>query len=64
IGKVTSAEPGWHLQRALALGYVGADLAREGAMVDVMLKAKGGTSLSGTLRLKAPYDPERKRART
>ena len=64
IGKVTSAEPGWHLRRALALGYVEADHAREGAKVDVMLKAKGGTSLSGTVRLKAPYDPERKRART
>lgn len=64
IGKITSAEPGWHLRRALALGYVEAEHAREGATVDVMLKAKGGASLSGTLRLKAPYDPERKRART
>jgi aminomethyltransferase len=63
IGKVTSAEPGWHLRRALALGYVGAAHARDGAKVEVTLKAKGGTSLPGTIRLKAPYDPERKRAR-
>ncbi len=29
-----------------------------------MLKSKGGASLPGTIRLKAPYDPERKRARS
>ena len=63
IGKVTSAEPGWHLRRALALGYVGAEHARGGTRVEVMLKATPGTSLSGTVRLAAPYDPERKRAR-
>ena len=63
IGKVTSAEPGWHLHRALALGYVGAEHAREGTKVEVRVKAKGGASLSGTVRLKAPYDPDRKRAR-
>ncbi len=64
VGKVTSAEPGWHLRRALALGYVGAEHAREGVKVEVMLKSKGGASLPGTIRLKAPYDPERKRARS
>ena len=64
IGKVTSAEPGWHLRRALALGYIAAEHAREGANVEVTLKAKGGASLSGVVRLKAPYDPERKRARS
>jgi aminomethyltransferase len=64
IGKITSAELGWHLRRALALGYVGAEHAREGTKVEVTLKAKGGTSLPGTIRLKAPYDPERKRARS
>jgi hypothetical protein len=37
---VTSAEPGWHLRRALALGYIEADHAREGTEVDVMLKAR------------------------
>jgi aminomethyltransferase len=63
IGKVTSAEPGWHLRRALALGYVGAEHARDGTKVEVTLKATPGTSLSGTVRLAAPYDPERKRAR-
>jgi len=63
IGKVTSAEPGWHLRRALALGYVGAEHARDGTKVEVTLKAKPGTSLPGTIRLAAPYDPERKRAR-
>jgi aminomethyltransferase len=63
IGKVTSAEPGWHLRRALALGYVGTEHAREGTQVEVTLKAKGGASLPGTIRLEAPYDPERKRAR-
>ena len=64
IGKVTSAEVGWYLRRALALGYIGAEQAREGTKVDVTLKAKGGASLSGVVRLKAPYDPERKRARS
>jgi glycine cleavage system aminomethyltransferase T len=63
IGKVTSAEPGWHLRRALALGYIGAEHARDGTKVEVKLKAKGGASLPGAIRLKAPYDPERKRAR-
>ena len=63
IGKVTSAEPGWHLRRALALGYVGAEHARDGTKVEVTLKSKPGTSLPGTIRLAAPYDPERKRAR-
>jgi aminomethyltransferase len=64
IGKVTSAEPGWHLRRALALGYVGAEHARAGTKVEVTLKAKGGAGLPGTIRLAAPYDPERKRARS
>ncbi len=64
IGKVTSAEPGWHLRRVLALGYVAAEHAREGTKVEVMLKAKGGTGLPGTIRIKAPYDPERQRARS
>ena len=64
IGKVTSAEVGWYLRRALALGYISAERAREGTKVDVTLKAKGGASLSGVVRLKAPYDPERKRARS
>ncbi|HXP75348.1 MAG TPA: glycine cleavage system aminomethyltransferase GcvT [Stellaceae bacterium] len=63
IGKVTSAEPGWHLRRALALGYVGAQHALDGTKVEVTLKAKGGAGLPGTIRLAAPYDPERKRAR-
>jgi aminomethyltransferase len=63
IGKVTSAEPGWHIRRALALGYVATEQAREGSKVEVTMKAKGGASLAGTIRLKAPYDPERKRAR-
>ena len=63
IGKLTSAEPGWHLRRALALGYVGAEHAVEGTKVEVSVKAKGGAGLAGTVRLKAPYDPERTRAR-
>lgn len=62
LGKVTSAEAGWHLRRALALGYVGASHAVEGAKVEVHVKAKGA-ALRGTIRLQAPYDPERKRQR-
>jgi len=62
VGKVTSAESGWHLRRALALGYVGPQNAVEGAKVEVAVKAKGAT-LAGTIRLHAPYDPERRRAR-
>jgi aminomethyltransferase len=64
IGKVTSAEPGWYLKRALALAYVAAEHARDGTNVEIALKAKGGAGLSGTIRLKAPYDPERQRARS
>jgi aminomethyltransferase len=64
IGKVTSAEPGWHLRRALALGYVGAEHARDGTKVEVTLKAKDGARLLGTIRLAAPYDPDRRRARS
>jgi aminomethyltransferase len=64
IGKVTSAEPGWHLRRALALGYVGAEHAREGTKVEITLKAKGGAGIPGTVRLTAPYDPERRRAKS
>lgn len=63
IGKLTSAEAGWHLRRALALGYIGAEHARDGTKVEVTLKAKAGATLPGTIRLTAPYDPERKRAR-
>jgi glycine cleavage system aminomethyltransferase T len=63
IGKVTSAEPGWHLRRALEPGYVCAEQARDGTKVEVTLKAKAGASLPGTIPLTAPYDPERKRAR-
>jgi aminomethyltransferase len=64
IGKVTSAECGWHLRRALALGYVGAEHARDGTKVEVTLKAKDGARLLGTIRLAAPYDPDRRRARS
>jgi glycine cleavage system aminomethyltransferase T len=47
----------------LALGYVAAEHAREGTKLAVTLKAKDGAILPGTIRLAAPYDPERKRAR-
>src|SRR5258707_498332 len=54
IGKVTPAEPGWHLRRALALGYVGAEHARDGTKVEVTVKAKGGAGLPRTIRLTVP----------
>lgn len=55
IGKVTSADIGHTLGKALALGYVASALAKEGSPLDVA----GPDGLhAARLHLRAPYDPE------
>ena len=56
-GKVTSADPGYFVGKAIALAYVKPEFAVSGATVDVT--DKSGTTRQGTVNLKAAYDPER-----
>src|SRR5262249_7395420 len=62
IGKVTSADRGYYLGKSLALGYVPPATAVAGQAVSVK-RAADGTSREGVVRIAAPYDPERQRAR-
>ena len=62
VGKVTSADRGWHLRKSLALGYVEPAMAKPGTAVSVK-RAADGAARQGIVGTAAPYDPDRKRAR-
>lgn len=62
VGRVTSADKGWYLRRALALGYVASAHVMEGAAVTVQSNTDDAHG-NGVMRLQAPYDPLRARAR-
>ncbi|MEX0697769.1 MAG: glycine cleavage system aminomethyltransferase GcvT [Dongiaceae bacterium] len=62
VGKVTSADRGYHLRRSLALGYVEPAMAEAGKAVSVK-RAADGAARQGIVATAAPYDPDRKRAR-
>ena len=61
VGRVSSADRGYSLGRSLAMGYVTPDVAA-GTSVTVKSEASGESG-TGTLSIKAPYDPERMRVR-
>ena len=61
VGKVTSADRGYTVGKALALGYVASTHAKEGQEVQVT-GPEGARA--GTLRLRAVYDPDGLRVRT
>lgn len=61
IGKVTSADRGYAVRKALALGYVASAFAKEGQAVTVAGPQGPG---SGKLYLRAIYDPEGRRVRS
>jgi aminomethyltransferase len=56
IGKITSADHGYHLHKSIALGYVEPAAARPGLAVVVK-------DNKGSVQTEAPYDPSRLRAR-
>ena len=62
VGKVTSADRGYHLRKSLALGYVEPAMAKPGTAVSVK-RAADGAAKQGIVGTAAPYDPDRKRAR-
>ncbi len=62
VGKVTSADRGYHLRKSLALGYVEPTMAKPGTAVSVKRAADGAVK-QGIVGTAAPYDPDRKRAR-
>ena len=61
VGKVTSADRGYSVGKALALGYVASAHAKEGQEVTV---AGPDGSRPGTIHLRAIYDPDGVRVRT
>ena len=61
IGKVTSADRGYTVGKALALGYVASAHAKEGQ--EVLVTGPEGTR-AGTIHLRAVYDPDGLRVRT
>jgi len=61
VGKVTSADRGHSVGKALALGYVAGAHARDGQ--DVTVVAPDG-SRAGTIHLRAIYDPDGVRVRS
>jgi len=61
VGKVTSADRGYSVGKALALGFVGPDYAKEGQ--EVTVATPEGTR-AGRVHLRAIYDPEGIRVRT
>ena len=61
VGKVTSADRGYTVGKALALGYVSSMHAKEGQ--DVMVTGPDGAH-AGKIHLRAVYDPDGVRVRT
>ena len=56
IGKVSSADSGFYIKKAVAMGYVAAKQATEGQPVTI--HSSSGTALKATVTLKAPLDAE------
>ncbi|MEL7030327.1 MAG: glycine cleavage T C-terminal barrel domain-containing protein, partial [Pseudomonadota bacterium] len=59
IGAVTSVAKGYSVGKSLALGYVAAVHANDGA--DVSIETKDGARHSAKVHLNAVYDPDRAR---
>jgi aminomethyltransferase len=57
VGGVTSADRGFFVGRSIAMGYVQPAVAKGDLLVEVT--DKDGTTRTGTISLKAAYDPER-----
>lgn len=64
VGGVTSADHGFTVGSTLALAYLPAALAVDGAGVAIAPKAADGQRISAKVLLRAPYDPESHRARS
>ncbi len=61
IGTVTSADRGYFVGKTIALAYVKPEAAVSGAQVTVTLAS--GDNATGTVNLKAAYDPDREKVR-
>ena len=61
-GSVTSSDVGHALGRTLAMGYVTPSAAVDGVPIGIV-SAETGQVVSGVVRLKAFYDPDRTRLR-
>lgn len=62
VGQVTSAGRGLTLGKALALGYVTTEVAKDGAQATIQA-AVSGEDYAGTIHTRAFYDPDLKRIR-
>lgn len=62
IGRVTSADRGFHLGKSLAMGYVEKAVAESRAQVTIA-SATTGEDYAGTIHTRAFYDPEMTRAK-
>ena len=62
VGRVTSADRGFHLGKSLAMGYVEKAIAETGASVTIA-SASSGEDYAGTVHTRAFYDPEMTRAK-
>lgn len=61
VGTISSADPGYFIGKYLAMAYLPPALAEEGQAVTAT--AASGETRTGAVRLRAPYDPNRARAR-
>ncbi|HQY32279.1 MAG TPA: glycine cleavage T C-terminal barrel domain-containing protein, partial [Thermomicrobiales bacterium] len=57
VGNVTSADRGFFVGKSIALGYVQPAVAKTDLLVEVT--DKDGTTRTGSVDLKAAYDPDR-----
>lgn len=62
VGRVTSADRGFHLGSSLAMGYVDKAVAEPGTQVTISSSASGEDD-AGTVHTRAFYDPEMLRAK-
>jgi aminomethyltransferase len=62
VGRVTSADRGFHLGVSLAMGYVETAVAEQGVGVTIS-SAASGEAYSGTVYTRAFYDPDMTRAK-
>ena len=62
VGRVTSADRGFHLGKSLAMGYVEKSVAESDVQVTIT-SASTGEDYAGTIHTRAFYDPEMTRAK-